>query len=224
MQGLFPTADAILHGHPRTDEAAGARVTTGRLLLVLVVGGLIYGAAMGAYTAGGLPRPLQVLYSGVKVPFLLVVTFLLALPSFFILNTLAGLRADFPQALRALLSTQAALTVVLASLAPLTLVWYCSSAEHTSAVLFNALMFAVASGAAQWFLRRAYWPLVAADARHRLMLRLWFFLYAFVGNQMGWVLRPFVGTPGMPTHFFRADSWGNAYEVVARLIWQQLGR
>ena len=39
---------------------------------------------------------------------------------------------------------------------------------------------------------------------------------------MGWILRPFVGTPGMPPEFFRAGSWTNAYLVVGRLLWQSM--
>ena len=31
------------------------------------------------------------------------------------------------------------------------------------------------------------------------MLRAWLGVYAFVGIQMGWVLRPFVGQPDRPT-------------------------
>lgn len=54
---------------------------------------------------------------------------------------------------------------------------------------------------------------------HRWLLRAWLLVYAFVGIQMGWLLRPFVGDPNSPTHFFREKMWGNAYEVVARMIW-----
>jgi hypothetical protein len=35
---------------------------------------------------------------------------------------------------------------------------------------------------------------------------------------MAWVLRPFVGDPNQPTHFFREGAWGNAYVEVARMI------
>lgn len=42
--------------------------------------------------------------------------------------------------------------------------------------------------------------------------------YAFVGIQMEWVLRPFVGDPAKPTTIFREGAWGNAYEVVGQNI------
>ena len=52
-------------------------------------------------TFGGLhgDRPLQLLYSALKVPLLLLVTFCLSLPSFFVLNTILGVRADFRRVL-----------------------------------------------------------------------------------------------------------------------------
>jgi hypothetical protein len=64
----------------------------------------------------------------------------------------------------------------------------------------------------------------ARNRRHRVLLRTWLVVYAFVGIQMGWVLRPFVGAPGMPVQFFREEAWGNAYVIVARMIWDVITR
>ena len=35
-------------------------------------------------------------------------------------------------------------------------------------------------------------------------------------------LRPFVGAPDQPVQFIRPESWGNAYEVVLRLVWRAI--
>lgn len=64
--------------------------------------------------------------------------------------------------------------------------------DYRQALAFNAGMFAVASLAAQLLLRRWYRPLVARNPRHRMLLRAWLVIYAFVGVQTAWVLRPFV--------------------------------
>jgi hypothetical protein len=95
--------------------------------------------------------------------------------------------------------------------------WYASCADYNAAILFNAAMFAVATLASQRLLRRYYGPLLQRDRRHRILLRLWLITYSFVGIQMGWMLRPFIGAPWAPTHFFRMDAWGNAYEVMFRM-------
>lgn len=209
MRGLLRRADDVLRGRP-----------SARPWLLVLLCGLAYGAVMGSY--GG--RPLQAAYSASKVPFLLLVTFALSLPSFFVLNTLLGLRADFAAAVRAVLASQAALTIVLVALAPLTVFWYASSTNYRGAILFNALMFAVATFGAQIVLRRAYRPLVARTSKHRVMLRAWALVYALIGIQMGWILRPFIGAPQAPIQFFRSGDWENAYVVVARMIWEYLSR
>ena len=209
MNELLRRADAILRGRP----GAGS--------WQLVLGcGLAYGAVMGAFDW----RPGQMAFSAIKVPLLLLATLLLSLPSYFVLNTLLGVRSDFPTAWRAVLASQAGLTIILLSLAPLTAFWYASSADYRSAILFNALMFAVASVGAQALLRRSYRPLIERDPRHRWPLRIWIVLYALVGVQMGWNLRPFVGKPDAPVSFFRGGDWENAYVIVARMIWDFAAR
>jgi hypothetical protein len=221
MSRLFARADDVLRGRPWTTRPREALAPLAGIVLAF---GLAYGAVMGGFGGIGGDRAWQVGYSAVKVPLLLLATLALSLPSFFVLNTLLGVRADFAEALRALVAAQAGLTTILVALAPLTLLWYASSADYPSAILFNAAMFGLASLGAQAMLRRAYRPLVARDPRHRLLLRAWLVLYAFVGIQMGWMLRPFVGAPDRSVQFFRDDTWGNAYVIVARMIWDSVAR
>jgi hypothetical protein len=202
--------DALLRGEGRLRDAVRAVLWSGAW----------YGAVMGSFGGWADGRAIQALYSGVKVPLLLGVTTLLALPSFFVLNTLLGLRPDFPQALRAVVGTQGAVAVVLAALAPYTAVWYASTADHGEAIVFNGLVFASASMIAQRVLRTHYAPLVARDMRHRAMLWLWLIVYCFIAVQMAWVLRPFVGHPGTSPSFFREGAWGNAYVAVLETLWR----
>ena len=122
------------------------------------------------------------------------------------------------------LGFQPGLAVILVSLAPLTVVWYASSSDYAAAILWNGLMFAVASAGAQVLLRRSYHPLIARNPRHRTLLRTWLVIYAFVGIQLGWTLRPFIGAPGQPARFLRGGEWESAYVVVARLIWELFTR
>ena len=41
--------------------------------------------------------------------------------------------------------------------------------------------------------------------------------------QLGWGLRPFVGSPELPPTLFHAGAWGNAYVVVAEVVWVAVG-
>jgi hypothetical protein len=71
-------------------------------------------------------------------------------------------------------------------------------------------------------LRRSYRLLIGRDPRHRWLLRVWLVVYSFVGIQMGWNLRPFIGDPDKPVRFFREGVWENAYVAVARMFWDAL--
>jgi hypothetical protein len=186
---------------------------------VIVAAGLLYGAVMGSY---GLRAP-QILYSALKVPLLLGVSALVCLPNLLAVNTVLGLRDDFRAVLRALVLSQGTVCLSLAALAPITAVAYLSLADYNNAVVFNGAMFLLAALAGQISLSRQYRPLIAANPRHRLGRNAWLALYVFVAIQMAWVLRPFVGNPDLPSHFFREGAWGNAYVEVAALVWRALG-
>jgi hypothetical protein len=224
MHGWWTTADDVLR------RAAWTRLPARRRDLAQLVGclllfSILYGATMGTFRAlVGQPQwLLQIVYSAVKVPLLLLATFAISLPSFFVLNTLLGLRRDFAQALRAVVATQAGLAVILASFAPMTLFWYASSSEYSQALLFNGAMFAAASISAQWRLRQYYRPLVERNRRHRWMLWGWLVVYTLVAIQMAWLLRPFIGAPAIEVAFLRPDAWDNAYVKVLQLIGRTLG-
>jgi hypothetical protein len=225
MASILIQIDDLLRGRWWARDAAAARVgaetptrSVARYIAMIVGFGLLYGAAMGCFGIGEGPSRLwQIVYSAVKVPLLLLVTFLISLPSFFVLNTLLGVREEFGEVFRGLVASQATITIVLASLAPLTLLFYLSFDDYDAAILFNAAMFALASFAAQRALRRHYRALMARSARHARLLIVWLVLFAFVGIQMGWVLRPFIGNPRRPVQFFRAGAWGNAYVEVVRV-------
>jgi hypothetical protein len=223
MSRAIHSVDGVLRGATGPELGNGSIGVVGGMAMVLF-GGAFYGLVMGAFGGFTGDRPLQMIYSGTKVPMLIVLTGALAMPSFFVLNSLLGLRSDFREVIGALAITQTAVAVILASLAPYTALWYASTTDYQEATLFNAAMFAIASLAAQWVLRRRYVPLIARNPRHRVMVRVWLAMYAFVGIQMGWVLRPFIGQPGRPVTFFREDAWGNAYVFILETAWAVLSR
>ncbi len=218
MRSFLQQADGVLRADFRLAETTHVGKVLLRFLKYICLCGLFYGAVMGSFSGVLGDRFWQVLYSSAKVPVLLIGTFLICLPSFFVLNTLFGVRDDFTRALIALTASQAGLTIVLCSLAPLTIAWYGSFANYSAAILFNGLMFAVASLTAQIILRRLYRLLIIRNRKHLLLLRVWLALYIFVGVQLGWLLRPFVGEPGLPVQMFRQEAWGNAYINIARHV------
>src|SRR5262245_14615852 len=218
---MLSVVDRVLRSDGRLQQdQALSHVALPELVVVVATGGAVYGAAMGSF-AGHLP---QLAYSALKVPLLLGVSTALCLPNFFVVNTLLGLRSDFAAACRAILAAQGALTITLASAAPVTLFAYVASDDYAFAKLLNGAVFLVASVAGQIVLSRHYRPLVAANPRHRAGLCSWLLLDVFVAVQLAWLLRPFVGHPDMPAELFRADAWGNAYVEVAEMAWRVVRR
>jgi len=194
------------------------RVPLAGIALVLAVCGFVYGMAMGSFSV----RALQSVYSGVKVPLLLVGATLICLPSFFAINAVLGLRDDFAASIRGVLAAQATVAICFAGLAPVTILSYVSSPNYRFAVVINGLYFLIAALAGQYTLQRHYRPLVARNPRHRVARSIWLVLYVFVAIQLAWVLRPFVGSPDLETRFFREEAWSNAYVHVARTVWELL--
>ncbi len=180
-------------------------------LVLGLTGSGVLGLALGA-TSG---EPAMAVFAGIKVPLLLALTTVLCLPSFFVVNTVLGLRDDFPAACRGLLAAQAVLGLALGALAP-GVVWMSLTVMDPYALtLLDGLVFALATWAAQQVLSRHYRPLIARDPRHRLALRGWLVLYVFAAVQLAWVLRPFRGTEGFAVQFLRPEALEqNAYLVL----------
>jgi hypothetical protein len=213
MWSVFREIDEFLRERADADLRL-ERVPLARLLVLVAGGTFLHGLVMGTRYAS----ELQSLYSGIKVPFLLGVTTLLCLPSFWVLHQLLGLTRDFPDALRAVLSAQACLAIALVSMSPILALLYVSGIDYDFALLANGLLFLIATSAAQVRLARSYRDLLRRDARHRWTRRAWLVTYVFVAIQFAWVLRPFIGSPRLEPQFFRADAWSNAYTKMLEIL------
>jgi hypothetical protein len=51
---------------------------------------------------------------------------------------------------------------------------------------------------------------------------MWVIIYAFVGSQMAWTLRPFIGAPSMEFELFR-QLGGNFYANIFASLGEVLG-
>ncbi len=210
--------DALLHGTLQFDPRSRLPRPWWWMPLITLALAPVYGGVMGTYGLQSPERLWQVAFAAMKMPVLLMATTLLCLPGFFVFNTLLGLRDDFHDAVQAVFAGQAGMSVALAALAPLTRFWYFSDDSYRAAVIFNVAMMALATAAGQIVMLRYYRILIARHRLHRLALVAWVALYAFVGTQMGWMLRPFIGSPDMHVRFFREEAFTNAYVNVFHLF------
>lgn len=65
-------------------------------------------------------------------------------------------------------------------------------------------------------------PEAGLQRTRKRLLQFWLVLYALVGSQLGWTLRPFFGAPNEPFQLFR-NIEGNFYSQVFRLFFNFLG-
>lgn len=188
--------------------------------LPLVLGiacGAIAGAAIGGYHGVAGDRFLMLVYAGLKVPLLFGATLLLAVPAFYVLNLVFGVGDDFREVWAGLADYQLSVSIQLLALTPVTLLLNLTMGDYRLAQAWSTLMFAYAAWAARRSLSYRYRVLVRRNPVHARLRVAWFVLYAFVGVQFGWVLRPFLGHPDRPVEFLR-DEVGNAYVEVARVL------
>jgi hypothetical protein len=164
----------------------------------------------------------MILIATIKVPFLFLVTLAIVCPPVYISNLFVGARHSALQIAAMLLSSVAVTSTVLASMATVALFFALTSRTYDFIKLLHVLFFVYAG----WAGLRMFLTCVEGMGRGGAattplrVLAIWLLLYAFVGTQMAWVLRPYVGTPNMPATLFREEARrGNFYESV----WRSLG-
>jgi len=225
---ISPTGD--LAAFPLRGEAGTLRTwveTRGWRKIVLCCGVIIlgsgcYGAAMGWWRA-----PLQGGYVALKFPLIvLLTTFGNALLNG-MLAPLLGVNISFRQSLSAILLSFAIASAILGSLSPLVafVVWNAPSVAgggqsylvHSFMLLLHVAIISFAGITGNIHLKRMLAAMTGNPVAARRLLLAWLAGNLFLGSQVSWILRPFIGSPGLPIAFFREDALhGNFFETVAR--------
>jgi hypothetical protein len=234
MREILRRIDSLLRGElTRGEELRAGRVqaSPGQLAAAALPLGIVYGVFMGLYSLmrGGPGSGLQVLATALKVPLLFLLTLLVTLPSLYVLSALARSRLSFEHTVRLSLAAVTVNMALLASLGPVTAFFTLSTESYPFMILLSVAFFAVSGLVGLGFLRRAL-ELVFADegqgvssgrvrAPAARVFRTWTLIYAIVGAQMGWILRPFVGAPNQPFQWFR-ERQSNFFVAV----WESLLR
>lgn len=183
----------------------------------------IYGAVMGS--THSLP---QVISSAVKLPVLFLATMIICAPSLYFFNVLFGSKQSLSQNVALTLTAITVTGVLLLSFAPIVLFFLLTTgqSQYQFFKLLNVGVFVIAGVTGMVFLVQGM-RIISADsaegasARH-WVLRLWILVYAFVGSQMAWTLRPYIGFPGTPFELIR-QLGGNFYTDIFASIGEFLG-
>ena len=237
MSSILGAIDTLLRGgfNKREDLERGRfDVPASTLTNAGIILGVSYGVFMGLFAAirGGQGSIAQVLTSMIKVPSLFLLTLIVTFPSLYVFSALSGSRLAFMDTLRLLLAAIAVNLTLLASFGPVTGFFTVSTDSYPFMILLNVFFFALSGAIGLGFLRRSLGtvfgsvsppavtteppPPSKADPASRVF-QVWTLIYAVVGAQMGWVLRPFVGAPGEPFQFFRARH-SNFFSAVLEAL------
>ncbi|HTR42644.1 MAG TPA: hypothetical protein VMH87_13615 [Pseudomonadales bacterium] len=193
---------------------------------VIILGSGFYGAAMGWWRA-----PQQALFVAMKFPLiLLMVMFGNALING-LLAPLLGLNIQFRQSFSAILMSFTVTSAILGAFSPVMafLIWNAPAMTlnppdetvYSLILLAHVAVIALAGTAGNLRLLELlrHWSPTRRIALR--VLTVWFCGNLFLGTQLTWILRPFIGSPRLPVQFLRADAFhGNFYETIFRSIQQ----
>jgi hypothetical protein len=196
---------------------------------VIIVGAGIYGTTVGIWR-----EPLQALYTGIKLPLVILLTTCGNGLLNGMLAPLLGLQVGFRQSFVLVLISFALASLILAGFSPvaLFLVWNTPPLDGTTRLSspeygFLQLMLAGFIGAAGIIGNVRLLPLLGRWTSNQTIARrvlfVWLATNLFLGSQIAWVLRPFIWDPAGKTRFvgteyFRGSFYETVFEATRRLI------
>ncbi|MBL8057542.1 MAG: hypothetical protein JNK29_12620 [Anaerolineales bacterium] len=168
----------------------------------------------------------QALASGVKLPLLFLLTLVVCLPTLHFFNAIFESSLNLSQNFAVSLAAVTVTAIVLLAFMPVVLFFMITTSQYQFFKLLNVGIFGIAGVVGLLYLLQGMWLLTARDRRgvsaRRWVVRLWLLLYAFVGSQLAWTLRPFFGAPETPFELFRGLG-GNFYANVLSSLGEVLG-
>jgi len=197
----------------------------------------LYGAVMGSTHSLW-----QALSSAVKLPALFLATLVVCSPTLYFFNLIFGSSQSLAQNFVLILTAITVTAVLLLSFAPILLFFLLTTRHYQFFKLLNVGVFTITGLVGVMFLSQGMRIVSEEGARarrnvvgqtssasgeegagaRRNVVRLWVLIYAFVGSQMAWTLRPFIGAPSMQFELFR-QLGGNFYANIFASIGEILG-
>jgi len=181
----------------------------------------LYGAVLGSTHSLW-----QALSSAVKMPILFLATLVICSPTLYFFNVLFGSNQSLTQNVALILTAITVTAVLLLSFTPIVLFFLLTTSGYQFFKLLNVGICAISGWMGVLFLSQGMSIVSAAGkegaSARRNVVRLWILLYGFVGSQMAWTLRPFIGAPSMKFELFR-QLGGNFYANILASLGELLG-
>ena len=222
---------ALLRGELEVIVAWTERWSAERFLFhvgVIICGAGLYGAAMGWWR-----DPQQALYVAIKFPLIILLTTTGNALLNGMLAPLLGLNIPFRQSFSAILISFTIAAAILGAFSPVMafMTWNAppmspqavSGATYSLIKLANVAVIAFAGTTGNVRLFQTLARLGGSKAVAFRVLVAWLAVNLFLGSQLSWILRPFIGSPSLPVEFFRTTALhGNFYESVLHSLLQIL--
>jgi hypothetical protein len=214
----------LLRGEPQLLHAWSESWDVNRLALcvgVIFTGAGLYGAAMGGWRA-----PLAALFVAIKFPLIILLTAAGNALLNAMLAPLLGLNISLRQSFLTILMSFTIVAAILGAFSPLVafMVWNAppmaldparSVGTYSFIQVTHVAVIAFAGIAGHIRLVQLLRELSGNPTIARRVLIAWLAVNLFLGSQLCWILRPFIGSPGLPVEFLRAEAFhGNFYETV----------
>jgi len=182
--------------------------------LAILLLSAVYGATMRLYSGG-----LQIVYSAVKVPMLLLISLYVTVPSYYVLYSLLGGKRNLKQTVALLLSGFTIMATILLAFVPVNLFFIIttpkSSEAHSFTALLNIAIFTLGGFFALIYLIKGARTLYKEPAEQwKPAFLVGSVILMFVGTQLAWVLRPFFNY----YEFFIRPLESNFYTAVLSLV------
>ena len=223
----FAVVETILRDRHRffeeIREGTGVQEKTRSMVVSSTAFLAVYGAVLGSTHS-----LLQALSSATKLPILFLITLTICIPALYVFSVLFGSSQRLRQSIALVLSAITVTAVLLLSFAPITFFFMLTTSGYQFFKLLNVLFFVIAGSLGMVFLSNGVHVVSASDKKEgtrkmrSLVLYVWIVLYAFVGSQMAWTLRPFIGYPDARFELIR-ELGGNFYGNILISMGEVMG-
>lgn len=196
------------------DEDMGRRIV-GQYIL-LVVFSFFYGVVMGCYNGWE-----QAISSGIKVPMFLSLTLLVCFPVFFIIQFVLGSKLGLLHMLNVILNGFLMVSLIMVAFAPIVIFFLITGDNYAFIKLLHVGIFGISGFfGAKTMIEALHYCCEKSKVYPKVgvvVFRFWVVILAFVGMQLAWNLRPFIGNRGMKFELFR-EREGNFYLAVIHSV------
>ena len=191
----------------RVRQGLGLSELVKTLVITIVVGAALAGAAMGSFRGGA-----QIAFAAVKLPLALLLTAALCAPALAALGHALGRPASLARDLALVVTALATGTLVLVALVPVLLVARAVDLDYHGSILLTVGCGGVAGVVAVAVLVVGLRRVSLRDVS--IVVTLFSLLFVVVGAQVGWTLRPWLVRPRATEIPFVRGVEGSLYDAV----------